>query len=61
MGRLMKRLEVKCRNCNHTHVPHRLTAKYHKNEDRKSRIQLWQCKECGHFWQDSVFKRSKSW
>ncbi len=56
MGRLMKRLEVKCRTCNHIHVPHRLTAKYHNGDNKKSRIQLWQCKKCGHFWQDSVFK-----
>jgi uncharacterized Zn finger protein len=60
MGRLMKRLEVKCRNCNHTHVPHRLSARYHSGDAGtiKRRIQL--CKKCGHFWQDSVFKKKRN-
>jgi YgiT-type zinc finger domain-containing protein len=62
MGRLMKRLEVKCRNCDHTHVPHRLTARYHSGDAAtiKKRVQLWQCKKCGHFWQDSVFKKKRN-
>ena len=54
MGRLMDRLKVHCRNCDHLHVPRPLSAKYHDREG--GRIQLWQCRECGHFWQDSVFK-----
>ena len=56
MGRLMDRLIVECRNCKHKHIPHRLSARFH-NEEAK-RIQLWKCKECGHFWQDSVLSRN---
>ena len=56
MGRLMERLKVHCRKCEHKHIPRSLTARYNDNDAR--RIQLWQCRECGHFWQDSVFKKT---
>mgnify|MGYP002889415350 FL=1 len=55
MGRLMDRLKVHCRSCDYKHIPLRLSARYHDDEGK--RIQLWQCKKCGHFWQDSVFKK----
>ena len=54
MGRLMDKLNVTCRACSHKHVPRRLSARYH--DEFKKRIHLWQCKQCGHFWQDSTFK-----
>jgi len=53
MGRLLDKLTVKCRACTHKHIPRRLQARY-LDGDRK-RISLWQCKECDHIWQDSVF------
>ncbi len=55
MGRLMDRLKVECRNCGYKHVPKRLSARYHN--DKKTIVHLWQCVECDHFWQDSVFKK----
>ena len=53
MGRLMDRLKVRCRNCNHKHIPRRMSGKYH---DDGKRVSLWECKECKHIWIDSVFK-----
>ena len=55
MGRLLDKLNVSCRACGHKHIPRRLNARYHDGERR--RIYLWQCKECGHFWQDSAFNK----
>mgnify|MGYP003651173329 FL=1 len=52
----MDRLMVECRNCNYRHIPIRLSAKYHDDNVKKQRIQLWECRECGHIWKDSVFK-----
>ena len=59
MGRLMDKLMVECRSCGYGHVPHRLSARYHGGGLNliKKRIQLWQCKQCGHFWEDSLFKK----
>ncbi len=54
MGRLMDRLKVRCRNCNHKHIPRRMSGKYH---DDGKRVSLWECKECKHIWIDSVFKK----
>jgi uncharacterized Zn finger protein len=56
MGRLLDKMKVKCRVCLHEHIPRRLQARYLDGE--RKRISLWQCKECGHIWQDSTFIRS---
>jgi len=58
----MDRLKVHCRNCEHKHIPHSLMARYsgYSNTQatgRAKQIQLWQCKECGHIWQDTAFKK----
>lgn len=55
MGRLMDRLKVQCRRCNHWHIPHRLTAKY--LDGSKKHINMLQCVECGHFWIDSAMNK----
>ena len=55
MGRLLDKLKVKCRACLHEHIPRRLQARY--LDGKRERINLWQCKECGHLWQDSAFTR----
>lgn len=57
MGKLLDKLNVTCRACGHKHIPRRLNARYQDSERR--RINLWQCKQCGHFWQDSVYKKRK--
>jgi len=57
MGRLLDKMTVKCRRCNHEHIPRRMQARY-LDGDRERRS-LWVCKECGHIWQDSVFKRGE--
>jgi len=55
MGRLLDKLHVSCRSCGFKHIPKRLNARY--QDEEKKRINLWQCKQCGHFWQDSVYKK----
>jgi len=55
MGRLLDKLKVKCRACLHEHIPRRLQARY--LDGKRERINLWQCEECGHLWQDSAFTR----
>jgi len=57
MGRLLDKMKVKCRVCLHEHIPRRLQARYLDGE--RKRISLWQCKECGHIWQDGVFTRQE--
>jgi len=53
MGRLTDKLNVSCRNCNHKHIPRRLTARYH--DGFRKRIHLWECRECKHIWKDTAF------
>lgn len=55
MGRLLDKMKVKCRRCNHEHIPRRLQARFLDGD--KERLSLWRCRECGHLWQDSAFKR----
>ncbi len=56
MGRLMERLKVHCRNCEYKHIPRSLTARY--NDGDAKRIQLWECRDCGHIWSDTAFKKA---
>lgn len=58
MGRLLDRMKVVCRQCGHRHIPRRINGRFLDGD--KERISIWQCRECGHLWVDSVFKRSKS-
>ena len=58
MGRLLDKMRVKCRACGHEHIPRRIQGKYLDGD--KKRISLWQCRECGHFWVDSAFKKKRS-
>ena len=63
MGRLMKRLEVKCRNCNHVHVPHRLTARYHNGDAaqiKKQNTTLANVRNAVTSGRDSVFKKKRN-
>ena len=55
MGRFMDKLKISCRQCNHEHIPRRLSARYH--DGLRKRVHLWECKECGHIWIDSAFKK----
>ena len=52
MGRLIDRLKVKCRRCEHWHIPRRISGRYHDEE--REYIFLLNCRKCGHFWQDSA-------
>ncbi len=56
MGRLLDKMKVKCRRCQHEHIPRRLQARF--LDDGKERVSLWCCRECGHFWLDSAFRKA---
>ena len=58
MGRLLEKLNVKCRSCGNKHIPYRITGKYLNGGDKGKRIHMWQCRECRHIWVDSSDKNS---
>jgi len=59
----MERLKVHCRNCEYKHIPRSLVARYSGYSNVRvagstpKQIQLWECKECGHIWQDTAFEK----
>lgn len=55
MGRLLDKMKVKCRRCEHEHIPRRLQARFLDGD--KERVSLWCCRACKHLWIDSAFKR----
>jgi uncharacterized Zn finger protein len=58
MGRLLEKLKVKCRACAHWHIARRISARYLDGE--RERFLLLQCRECGHYWQDTAIKKNNS-
>jgi len=56
MKRLSERLEVSCRKCNHRHIPIRISGRFH--DEKRTRVYIWKCRECGHLWEDSIFKKT---